>query len=90
MKKGCINRATIKSIKDKYGPSKRDEFDAIFISPETKHIADEIDDKLRQNMKKPMKIMQSPFVSANDGVPISSSRIRKKEIDGDGRILKID
>jgi len=76
--------------KDKYGPSIRDEFDAIVISPETKPTAEEINDKRRQNMKKPLKIVQIPFVLANDGAPISSSRIKKKEIDENGRILKID
>jgi len=90
LKKGYINRATIKPIKDKYGPSIRDEFDAIVISPETKYTAEEINDKRRQSMKKPLKIVQIPFVLANDGAPISSSRIRKKEIDENGRILNID
>ncbi len=90
MKKECIDRATIKPIKDKYGPSIRGEFDAIVISPETKPTAEEINDKRRQNMKKPLKIVQIPFVLANDGAHISSSRIRKKEIDENGRILKID
>ena len=90
LKKGCINRVTIQPIKDKYGPSIKDEFDAIVISPETKSTAEEINDKRRRNMKKPLKIVQVPFVLANDGTPISSSRIRKKEIDENGRILKID
>jgi len=90
LKKKCIDRATIKPIKDKYGPSIKDEFDAIVISPETKPAAEEINDKRRRNMKKPLKIVQIPFVLANDGTPISSSRIRKKEIDENGRILKID
>jgi len=90
LKKGYINRVTIQPIKDKYGPSTRNELDAIVISPETKSTAEEINDKRRRNMKKPLKIVQIPFVLANDGTPISSSRIRKKEIDEKGRILKID
>jgi len=90
LKKGYTNRATIKPIKDKYGPSIRNEFDAIVISPETKPAAEEINDKRRRNMKKSLKIVQIPFVLANDGAPISSSRIRKKVIDENGRILKID
>ena len=90
LKKGYINRVTIQPIKDKYGPSTRNELDAIVISPETKYTAEEINNKRRRNMKKPLKIVQIPFVLANDGTPISSSRIRKKEIDEKGRILKID
>jgi len=90
LRKGYINIATIKPIKDKYGPSIRDEFDAIVISPETKYTAEEINKKRRQNGKKPLKIVQIPFVLANDGTPISSSRIRRKEIDKNGSILKID
>jgi len=90
LKKGYINRATIKPIKDKYGPSIKDDFDAIVVSPETKCAAEEINNKRIQNGKKPLKIVQVPFVLANDGAPISSSRIRKREIDENGRILKID
>jgi len=90
LKKGYINRATIKSIIDKYGPSTRDNLDTIVISPETKSTAEEINNIRRWNMKKPLKIVQIPFILSNDGTPISSSRIRKKEIDENGRILKID
>jgi len=90
LKKGYINRVTIKPIKDKYGPSTKDDFDTIVISPETKSTAEEINNIRRQNMKKPLKIVQIPFVLANDRTPISSSRIRKKEIDENGRVLKID
>jgi len=87
LKKGYIDRVTIQPIKDKYGPSIRAEFDAIVVSPETKYTAEEINNKRIQNGEKPLKIVQVPFVLANDGAPISSSRIRKKEIDENGRIL---
>ena len=90
IKREHIDRATIKPIEDKYGPSIIGEFDAIIVSPETKSTAEEINKKRRQSKKKPLKIVQIPFVLANDNVSISSSRIRKKEIDENGKVLKID
>ena len=89
-KKGFLNRAIIKPIKDKYGPSIDEEFDAIVISPETIKTAEEINHKRSKKGKKPLKIVQIPFLLANDGIPISSSRINNKEIDTNGRILKKD
>ena len=86
--KGYINRTTIKEIFDKYGPSIEGNFDAIVVSPETKSTAEEINKKRQQKGKKLLEIVQIPFVLANDDIPISSSRIRKKEIDENGIILK--
>ena len=88
--KGFLDRAIIKPIKDKYGPSIDREFDAIIVSPETVKTAEEINDKRRKKGKKPLKIIQIPFVLADDGIPISSSRIKSKEIDENGNILKRD
>jgi pantetheine-phosphate adenylyltransferase len=85
--KDFIKRATVKPIIDKYGPSIEEEFDAIVISPETRKTAEEINEKRKQNGRKPLEIIQIPFVLAEDGCPISSSRIRKHEIDEDGRLL---
>lgn len=86
--KEFIKRSTLKPIKDKYGPSIEGEFDAIVISPETAKTAEEINRKRIKIGKKPLKIIKIPFVLAEDGVPISSSRIRKNEIDADGKILR--
>jgi pantetheine-phosphate adenylyltransferase len=86
-KKGFINRSTIKSIEDKYGPSIDEDFDAIVVSPETIKTAEEINNKRIQKGKKPLKIIQVPFVLAKDGKPISSTRIINKEIDEKGDIL---
>lgn len=85
-----LDRAIIKPITDKYGPSIDKEFDAIVVSPETIKTAEEINYKRRQKRKKPLKIIQIPFVSAKDGIPISSSRINNKEIDENGKVLKSD
>ena len=90
MKKGCTDRVTIKPIKDKCGPSLRGELNVIVMSPITKYTTEEINNKRRQNEEKTLKIVHIPFVLANDEASINLSRIRKKEIDENGRILKID
>jgi pantetheine-phosphate adenylyltransferase len=88
--KGFIERAIVKPITDKYGPSTEEEFDAIVVSPETRKTAEEINEKRKQKGIKQLKIIQIPFVLAEDGHPISSSRLRKHEIDEDGRVLLQD
>ena len=88
--KCLINRSLIKSISDKYGPSIKDDFDAIVVSPETFKTAEEINFRRVKNGKKPLKIIKIPFVLAEDGKPISSTRIFKGEIDKNGHILKDD
>jgi len=86
--KKLSNHVIIKPIKDKYGPSIEKEFDAIVVSPETVKTAEEINRKRKKIGKKPLKIIQIQFVLAEDGIPVSSSRIKKGEIDADGRILR--
>ena len=85
-----IDRVLIKPIADKYGPSIEDDFDAIVVSSETFETAEEINLKRVEKGKKPLKIFKIPFVLAEDGKPISSTRILKREIDKDGHILKDD
>ena len=89
-KKGFLDRAIIKPITDKYGPSIDEEFDAIVISPETKKTAEDINYQRILREKKPLIIIEIPFILADNGLPISSSRIKNKEIDANGRILKKD
>lgn len=81
---------TIKPIKDKYGPSVEEEFDAIVVSPETFKTAEEINKKRIKKGRKTLKIVKIPFVLAEDGVPISSSRIKNKEIDINGKVQSKD
>ena len=66
------------------------DFDCIIISPETRPTAEEINNIRKQKGKKPLQIIQIPFVLADDNVPISSTRIRNKEINKDGSILTRD
>ena len=88
--KRFIKQAIIKLISDKYGPSINGNFDAIVVSQETVKTANEINLKRKEKGKKPLKIIQIPFVLAKDGLPISSSRIYNKEIDENGNILERD
>ena len=85
--KGFKIRYVIKPIFDKYGPSVEGDFDAIVVSYETKTIAEEINIKRKKIGKKSLKIIEIPFVLAEDGHPISSTRIRNNEIDEDGKII---
>ena len=87
IKKGYFNQALIKPISNKYGPSIVGHFDAIIVSPETCETAEEINSKRTKKGKKPLKIIKIPFVLAQDGKPISSTRILKGEIDENGNIL---
>ena len=81
----------ISRLDDPYGTTiYEDDFDAIVVSKETEPTAIEIN-KLRK--KKGMEIIEIiaiEFVFADDGVPISSTRIRNGEIDIKGHLLDDD
>ena len=76
----------IQPISDKYGPSITGEFDCIVVSSETKKTAVEINMKRKTFGKSPLKIVEIPMLNADDGLQISSTRIRNKEIDENGHI----
>lgn len=90
IEKNFIDRALIKPINDRYGPSIEEDFDAIIVSPETFATAEEINIIRIKSGKKPLKIIKIPFILADDGKPIRSTRIINKEIDKNGHILKDD
>lgn len=86
--KGYDKRTIIKAIFDKYGPAVDGEYDAIIVSPETFENAKDINKKRVNKGKKPLKIVKTPYVLADDDKPISSTRILNNEIDKNGRVLK--
>ena len=81
-------QATIQPISNKFGPTLEGDFEAIVVSPETKPTAEEINKERKHLGKKPLQIVVIPFVLSEDNQPISSSRIRQKEIDENGMMLK--
>ncbi len=82
-------RVEVTVIGDPYGPAIRDpELEAIVVSPETRGRAEEINRIRRERGLPELHIVEVPFVLAEDGKPISSSRIRKGEIDPHGKLIK--
>ena len=77
---------TIEPIKTIYGPTLEYDFDAIIVSSETVKNADKINEKREELNKEPMKIIKIPYILAEDGKPISTTRIKKGEIDSEGNM----
>lgn len=78
----------IVKLEDAYGPAIVDsEIDAIVVSEETKVGALEINDIREKRGLEPLEIIVIPIVMAANGKPISSTRIRRGEIDSEGRVL---
>ena len=83
------SRYEVKRLEESYGPTiYNPEIDAIVVSMETKPTADDINKIRQQKGMKPLKIFIIEWVLADDGKPISSTRIRKHEIDRNGKVLK--
>jgi pantetheine-phosphate adenylyltransferase len=80
--------ADIVATNDAFGPTLEEDFDYIVVSPETEDGVSAINGKRRGLSKNPIEIVKIGFVLAEDGKPISSTRIAKGEIDEEGRLLK--
>ncbi len=82
------SKYVVKKLEEPYGPTIYDpEIDAIVVSRETKPIADKINEIRISKGMKPLEIFIIDWVLADDGKPISSTRIRNGKIDRNGKIL---
>ncbi|MDI6723644.1 MAG: phosphopantetheine adenylyltransferase [Methanobacterium sp.] len=82
------SRYIVKRLEEPYGPTIYDpEIDAIVVSRETKPTADKINEIRREKGMEPLEIFTIDWVLADDGKPVSSSRIRNGEIDRDGKVI---
>ena len=86
--KNALDKVVIFPIDDPYGPALTDkEVEVIVVSLETAFRAREINMMRREKGLKPLKIMVINMVLAEDEIPISTTRIRRGEIDEDGRLI---
>jgi pantetheine-phosphate adenylyltransferase len=88
-KQGWLSRAEVVPLFDAYGPALTEEhIDALVVSEETEQVARIINAKRRARNLKPLTIISVDMVLAENSTPISTTRIRRLEIDREGRVLK--
>lgn len=88
VEKGYFDRAEIVPLNDPYGPTiDSDILEGIIVSEETEPTAEVINQYRVDLGKKPLLIFVITMVLADDGKPISSTRIRRQEVDRYGRLI---
>ena len=86
--KGYLDRAKIVPLNDPFGPTiDSDEIEGIIVSEETEVTAEVINKMRVERGKKPLLIFVITMVLADYGKPISSTRVRKQEVDRYGRLI---
>jgi pantetheine-phosphate adenylyltransferase len=88
-KNGFLERAEIIPLDDAYGVTlSKGVLEALVVSQETEYMAQEINKKREKKKLEPLKIIVVEMVPAENHIPISSTRIRRGEIDREGRLIK--
>ncbi len=83
------SRATIALLRDPYGPAaRRKDLEALVITPDSLSNALKLNQLRQGNGLRVVKIHRIPLSRAEDGRLISSTRIRRGEIDREGRVLR--
>lgn len=81
-------RATIIPIDDPYEPAaSMGDLDALVVTGENRKRGEEINELRRSRGLAPLTLIEVPMVAAEDGQPISSTRMRNGEIDHNGRLV---
>jgi pantetheine-phosphate adenylyltransferase len=88
-KKRLSSRALLVKLQDPYGPTAtKPNVDTLVITPDTARSASKLNKLRRRKGLRPLRIHIVRLLRAEDGKPISSTRIRRREINRDGTLLK--
>ena len=86
--KGFLERAEIVPLRDPFGPTiDSDILEGLIVSEETEVTAEAINKMRVEQGRKPLLIFVITMVLADDGKPISSTRVRRQEVDRYGRLI---
>lgn len=89
LKHGWLGRAEIVPLHNPYGPASTSRLtEAIVVSQETKLGALKINEKRKAQNLPSLQIIVIDMVLAENSGPISTTRIRRLEIDHEGRLLR--
>jgi pantetheine-phosphate adenylyltransferase len=79
----------VERLEDPYGVASEDpSFDALVVSPETEKGGEKINEIRRERGYDPLEVVVVPHVMAEDGKPISSTRVVEGVIDTEGNVLQ--
>jgi pantetheine-phosphate adenylyltransferase len=88
-KKGLSSRAQIIQLFDAFGSTVKDpEIEALVVSEQTLPAAQKINEQRRKAGFLSLKIVTVSMVPSQNCAPISTTKIRRGEIDHEGRLLK--
>ena len=71
---------------EEFGSAAEENYDVIVVSPETRSMAEKINKVRKNNGLEPMDVVTIPCILAEDKKPISSKRIRRGDIDEEGKV----
>ena len=87
--RGYLHRASIVELSDPYGPAVEDgDIEALVVSERTGDRGVEINRIRAAKGLRPLDLIKVDLVKAEDSKPISTTRIRRGEIDREGRVIK--
>lgn len=86
--RGWEDRATVSRIMTPFGRATESAYEVIVVTPETRGTAGKINRAREDLGLAPLRVEEVPMALAADGDRISATRIRKGEVDAEGRLLK--
>ena len=84
-----LKKYRIQQLDNPYGSTLTDDYGYIVVSPETRPVALHINELRQKAGFDPIEIVLVNFVLAEDNIPISSTRVVRKEIDIHGHLTNV-